>query len=79
MQIQVKDIEEKKDKVFHPFVLEFKIESEDDLENLAARFNIATKDADDLNEGYGYPRKTISNDSLWNFLDSLLNNKPYMK
>ena len=41
MKIQVKGIEqEQKVKVFHPFVLEFKIESEENLLELLARFNM---------------------------------------
>ena len=39
MKIEVKDIEVKKTKVFHPFKIELLIEDESDLEDLAVRFS----------------------------------------
>lgn len=79
MQIRVKDIEEKKEKVFHPFVLEFKIESEQDLIDLRAKFTLYPDTINRFIESEY--RKHGSNNYYdeWNFLNSLLTNKPYMK
>ena len=79
MQIQVKDIEEVK--TFHPFVLELKIESEQDLIDLWCRFNLNAKDFD---ENYHYntgQTMRVVDDSFDVFrkIDDLLMCKSYMK
>lgn len=80
MQIRVKDIEEvKKEKVFHPFVLEFKIESEQELIDLLAKYTLypetINKQIDSENRKHGSENYLEE----WNFLNNLLENKPYMK
>lgn len=78
MQIRVKDIE-KKEKVFHPFVLEFKIESEQDLIDLRAKFTLYPETINRFIE-LEYRKHGSNNYSdEWNFLNNLLENKPYMK
>ena len=81
MQVQVKDIEEKKDKVFHPFVLEFKIESEENLLELIAKFNMSCHAViEELKElGYPYMDRIPHDGKVWDYLNQLYVNKPYMK
>lgn len=80
MQVQIKDIEQKKEKVFHPFVLEFKIESEQDLIDLWCRFNLTSMHFYDLDSSYLYEgRFPKSTTKEYNFISQLLQNKPYMK
>lgn len=81
MKLEIKDIEEQKEKKFHPFKIEMLIESEDDLLDLWARFNFHTYAVNSmLSEG---EKKSIpehfENVAKWKFIDDLLNNKPYMK
>lgn len=77
MQIQVKDIEDsKKEKVFHPFVLELKIESEQDLIDLYCKFTLSPKSIN-LHIDSGHSTNTYQ--KQWEYLSDLLENKPYMK
>lgn len=81
MKLEIKDIEEQKEKKFHPFKIEMLIESEDDLLDLWARFNTATYQVNEtLSEG-GMKEipKLFENVAKWKFIDNLLKNKPYMK
>lgn len=82
MQIQVKDIKDIKEvKTFHPFVLELKIESEQDVVELLARFNFSVNDVNqNLREQELQPIKELPHAAeMWNFLYCLYKNKPYMK
>lgn len=79
MQVQVRDIKEEKEKVFHPFVLELKIESEQDLIDLWCRFDLSSKHINSAG-GYYTGRKCESdNTEIWSLLRTLLDSKPYMK
>lgn len=79
MKISVKDIEDKpKEKVFHPFVLEFKIEDESDLESLAVYLNQNYHRLNDSPCAYN-GHKAKDSHFEWKLIDTLLKNKPYMK
>lgn len=81
MKLEIKDIEEQKEKNFHPFKIEMLIESEDDLLDLWARFNISTYQVNTILSEVGMKEipKLFENVIKWKFIDSLLKNKPYMK
>lgn len=81
MQVQIKDIEEKKEKAFHPFVLEFKIESEENLLELLARFNMTQYMInEELSEmGYRIINNIKHDVDVWIYLNNLYKTKPYMK
>lgn len=81
MKLEYKDIEEVKQKTFHPFKIEFLIEDESELLDLWARFNFCNRDVNkELNElGYQSLSNTFDDMTKWKFIDNLLKNKPYMK
>lgn len=81
MKLEIKDIEEQKEKNFHPFKIEMLIESEDDLLDLWARFNISTYQVNTILSEVGMKEipKLFENVIKWKFIDNLLKNKPYMK
>lgn len=77
MKIKVVDTTEKKEKVFHQFKLEFLIEDESDLEDLAVRFNINVTTANTHAAYDGHYAKP--SDDLWDEINAVLKQKPYMK
>jgi len=82
MEIQVKDIEDQpKEKVFHPFVVELKIKSEEDVLELLARFNLnnAQVNHELMLQRLPTIREVKNAVSNWCLLDRLYNTKPYMK
>lgn len=81
MKLEIKGIEEQKEKKFHPFKIEMLIENEDDLLDLWARFNSTNYQVNEtLSEGgmKEIPR-LFENVAKWKFIDNLLKNRPYMK
>lgn len=81
MKLEIKDVEEQKEKKFHPFKIEMLIESEDDLLDLWGRFNISTYQVNTILSEVGMKEipKLFENVIKWKFIDDLLKNKPYMK
>lgn len=81
MKLKYKDIEEVKQKTFHPFKIELLIEDESELLDLWVRFNFCNWDVNkELNElGYQSLSNTFDDMTKWKFIDDLLSNKPYMK
>lgn len=81
MKLEIKGIEEQKEKKFHPFNLEMLIENEDDLLDLWSRFSFSTYDVNYLlgESNIKNIPWDFENVAKWKFIDNLLKNKPYMK
>lgn len=81
MKLEYKDIEEVKQKTFHPFKIELLIEDESELLDLWARFNFCTYEVNKELNSSGYQSLPHSFDGItkWKFINDLLKNKPYMK
>lgn len=81
MKLEIKDIEEQKEKKFHPFKIEMLIENEYDLLDLWGRFNISTYQVNEILSEVGMKEipRLFENVIKWKFIDNLLKNKPYMK
>lgn len=81
MKLEIKDIEEQKEKRFHPFKIEMLIENEYDLLDLWSRFSFSTYNVNSILSEANI--KNIPWDfedvAKWKFIDNLLKNKPYMK
>lgn len=81
MKLEIKDIEEQKEKKFHPFKIEMLIKSEDDLLDLWARFLFGIDEVNIVlsDEGVKNIPDNFDDTPKWKFINNLLKDKPYMK